>query len=182
MQRTLPEGLVEAAQAGDEVALLQLLVACRPDLNRYARRACEADDIEEAVQDALWLLYRRVGAIRTGAALSGWLFQVVQRLCMRFTRKRAARPQPGVLEVDLAGAASDDDLRLDLVRAVGQLPAAYREILILRDVRGLDTAEVAAMLNISGDAAKSRIHRARGLMRDLLRSGTPVGGYHLKRG
>lgn len=171
MRAALPDGLVDAARAGDESALLHLLVACRPDLTRYARRACESDDIEEAVQDALWLLYRRIGGLRAGAALSAWMFQVVRRLCLRFTRHRVARDRFAAtpLPDNLAGAAAEDGLRLDLVRAIGELPTSYREVLILRDIGGFEASEVAAQLGIGVEAAKSRLHRARGLMREMLR-------------
>src|SRR5260370_42305706 len=56
--------LIAAAQAGSEEALLELLQLCRPQLRRYANRKCASDDVEEAVQDALWLLYRRGGGLR----------------------------------------------------------------------------------------------------------------------
>ncbi len=171
MSAEMPEGLVDAARAGDDRALLQLLVACRPDVTRYARRACESDDVEEAVQDALWLLYRRIGALRAGAALSSWMYQVVRRLCLRFTRRRASRDrfagQP--LTDETVADAADAGLRLDLVRAIGELPAPYRDVLVLRDIRGFEASEAAARLGITVEAAKSRLHRARGLMREMLR-------------
>src|SRR5262247_2691990 len=71
--------LIAAAQAGSEEALLELLECCRPQLRRYANRECASDDVEEAVQDALWLLYRRVGALRMIRAFSAWLFQIIRR-------------------------------------------------------------------------------------------------------
>src|SRR5437773_11557804 len=80
--------LIAAAQGGSEEALLELLCLCRPQLRRYANRQCASDDVEEAVQDALWLLYRRVWALRTIGAFSAWLFQIVRRECLRRARKR----------------------------------------------------------------------------------------------
>jgi DNA-directed RNA polymerase specialized sigma24 family protein len=63
-----------AAQAGDPIALEQLLVQLRPDILRYARRQCHASSaIEDVVQEALLILYRRVGTVRSAAALGAWL-------------------------------------------------------------------------------------------------------------
>jgi DNA-directed RNA polymerase specialized sigma24 family protein len=63
VMNTQADELIVAAQAGSEEALLELLCLCRPQLRRYASSQCASDDIEEAVQDALWVLYRRVGAL-----------------------------------------------------------------------------------------------------------------------
>src|SRR5205809_8042212 len=60
--------LVEAARGGDVAAVERLLVVCQPDLRRFARRACSnGEDAEDAVQIALWQLYRKIGALRAAA-------------------------------------------------------------------------------------------------------------------
>src|SRR5215475_10658491 len=107
--------LIAAAQAGNEEALLELLGRCRPQLRRYANRECASDDVEEAVQDALWLLYRRVGALRMIGALSAWLFQIIRRECLRRARKRHdlvgwSEPEVYTLADD---TQFDEDLRID---------------------------------------------------------------------
>jgi DNA-directed RNA polymerase specialized sigma24 family protein len=76
--------LVEAARMGNPEALERLLIVCQPDLNRFARRACTTgEDAEDAVQLALWQLYRRIGALRAAASLTAWLFRIIQRECRR---------------------------------------------------------------------------------------------------
>lgn len=70
------------------------------------------------------------------------------------------------------------DLRLDLARAIQTLPAAYREVLVLRDIRELSAPEVAAQLGLSLPAVKSRLHRARALVRERLLT----SGYWLQDG
>src|SRR4051794_30811462 len=68
------DDLLLAAQSGDRHALTQLLVALQPDIRRYARRQCHRSSIiEDVVQEALIVVYRRVGTIRSPAALAGWL-------------------------------------------------------------------------------------------------------------
>ena len=167
--------LVEAARRGEHGAVLALLEACQPDLRRFARRTCSTtEDAEDAVQMALWQLYRRVGALRTAAALAGWLFRIVERACLRLFRGRAAtRSLDATDEADRVEAPTVPlDLRIDLARAIESLPAPYRVVLILRDVHECTAPEVAEQLGISVDAVKSRLHRARTMMREqLLASG-----------
>ena len=164
------DGLIAAAQAGSEEALLELLRLCRPQLRRYADRQCASDDVEEAVQDALWLLYRRVGALRTIGAFSSWLFQIVRRECLRRARKRPDLAEWDEREVSAVtdGGRCDEELRIDLMRALSELPQAYREVLILRDITGFSSEETASRLNIPVAAAKSRLHRARQMMRSRI--------------
>lgn len=74
--------LFAAAQAGDRTALERLLAQLQPDIRRYARFQCyPSSSIEDVVQEALIVVYRRVGAVRSPAALGAWLVRVVARLC-----------------------------------------------------------------------------------------------------
>src|SRR4051812_49919056 len=72
-------GLIEAARGGDETALLSLIAAAQPDVRRYAARNCRAADIDDAVQETLLLLYRRVGTLRVGTSFSACLFSGARR-------------------------------------------------------------------------------------------------------
>ncbi|MES1149658.1 MAG: sigma factor, partial [Bradyrhizobium guangdongense] len=72
--------LFEAARLGDQHAIVRLLETAQPDIRRYARAACRSSaDAEDAAQEALWILFRHVGTIRTLLSLSSWLFSVVRR-------------------------------------------------------------------------------------------------------
>ena len=74
--------LFAAAQAGDPVALERMLRELQPDIRRYARRQCHRTTaIEDVVQEALIVLYRRLGNVRDPLAIAGWIFRVVTRLC-----------------------------------------------------------------------------------------------------
>jgi RNA polymerase sigma factor (sigma-70 family) len=162
--------LVDAARGGDTQAIAQLLSQCQPDLKRFARRTCSsAEDAEDAVQAALWQLYRKIGALRTAATFAVWLFRIVERECFRLFRGRgAAQAQEGADVEAVAAPALPLDLRLDLSRAIAALPEAYREVLILRDVDELTAPEVAQQLGLGVDAVKSRLHRARAMVRERL--------------
>lgn len=167
--------LIEAACAGDERALSQLLRACQPDLRRFARRTCSnSEDAEDAVQVALWQLHRKIGTLGTVAAFATWLFRIVERECYRIFKRSAAKaPLSAPLAEELAAPHIPADLRLDLTRAIAALPEAYRVALILRDVEELTAPEVAASLSLSlsVQAVKSRLHRARAMVRESLMSG-----------
>ena len=143
--------LVEAARTGDTQAIAQLLTVCQPDLKRFARRTCSTtEDAEDAVQIALWQLYRKIGALRTAATFAVWLFRIVERECFRLFRGRSAVQTHDGADVEaVAAPALPLDLRLDLSQAIGALPAVYREVLILRDVDELTAPEVALHLGLS---------------------------------
>lgn len=73
-------------------------------------------------------------------------------------------------------AMSQHELRLDLVRAIESLPTSYREVVVLRDFEELTIGEIAAKLNVSRDAVKGRLSRARALLREFLLGPTDDGG------
>jgi len=159
--------LIEAARRGDEQALTRLLAVCQPDLRRYARRNCATEDVEEAVQDALLILYRRVGALRTIATFSGWLFQIVKRACLRRLQRRKTTSFDEEIGSQLRDP-TDMESRLDLSRSIVALPEIYRDVVILRDVKGLSAEEAATEIGTSVEAVKSRLHRGRYLIRQSL--------------
>lgn len=163
--------LLLAAQAGDPGALTRLLTEVRPDIRRFARRQCHRTSVlEDVVQEALIVVYRRVGQVRSPAALAAWLLTVVARLCM-LPALMLSRGVEDIADHDDAGRLASrpkDDLRIDLVRAMASLPAAHREVVLLRDFEELTIREIAARLGLTREATKSRLHRARGLLREYL--------------
>lgn len=171
VRSAVPVALIEAAQAGDLTALEHLLALAQPDVRRYARRTCRtASDIDDAAQEALFLVYRRVGSLRGVASFSGWLFRIVDRVCLRLARRALGLSS----DLDLVDAelgfdsVPDADLRLDLATAIESLPRHYREVLLLRDVHELTIDEIAAQLQATRAATKARLHRARLLVREYL--------------
>ncbi len=82
------EKMFEAAREGNHEFLVFLLITAQPDLRRYAAHACRtSDDVNDAVQEALWIVCRRIGALRAFMSLSGWLFDIARRKCVRFARR-----------------------------------------------------------------------------------------------
>ena len=163
--------LIEAACSGNRLAVEQLLVVCQPDLKRFARRTCAtSEDAEDAVQVALWQLHRKIGALKMVEAFATWLFRIVERECYRLFRRRApdaVASADGELP-EIAAPALPVDLRIDLIAAIAALPPPYRTVLILRDIDELTAPETASQLGISTDAVKSRLHRARAMVREKM--------------
>ncbi len=159
----------QAAQRGDRVALERLLAHSRQDLRRYAEYHCAINDVEDAVQESLFLVARKIGHLRAIEAYASWLFRIVKRECNRLKRGlRRLTLQPSLEEIDGPHYPPPDGLLRDLARTLQAMPAHYREIVLLRDYEGLSIAEIAARLGLHAEAAKARLHRARSLARQLL--------------
>jgi RNA polymerase sigma factor (sigma-70 family) len=162
-------GLIEAARCGDEKALLSLITAAQPDIRRYAARNCRAADIDDAVQETLLLLYRRVGTLRAVTSFSAWIFAVARRACLRLLRMSTGVSDGSADGIDARLAhLAPEDLRIDLSRAIQSLPEHYREAILLRDIEELSIDEIAAVLGLTRESVKARIHRARLMIREYL--------------
>jgi len=162
--------LFEAARLGDPEAIARLLETAQPDIRRYARATCRSSaDAEDATQEALWILFRHVGTIRSLLALSAWLFSVVRRECLRLARKAGLAQVVDEHEAE-AGllARPEAELRLDVAAAFEALPPQYRDVALMRDVKEMTIDEIAVALGASRQAVKARLHRARALMREYL--------------
>jgi RNA polymerase sigma factor (sigma-70 family) len=160
--------LIDTAQAGDTDALGRLLAACQPDARRYARRHCMPSDVDDAVQEALIIVTRRLRSLRIAEAFSGWLFTVVERECRKLARALGRYEPLAEDDANRWATLPSDDLRVDLVAALESLPAHYREVLLLRDFEEMTISEIATRLNEPAGAVKSRLHRARALVREYL--------------
>lgn len=162
--------MLEAARQGDIAALEHLLTACRPDLRRVALTQCaSAVDADDAVQESLLLIYRRIGALRTVAAFPAWTFSIVRRECNRLWRSMR-----GEVELPEAGHpvfayTEHPELRLDLAAAIQSLPEKYREAIILRDFEEFSIGEIADQLLLTREAVKSRIYRGRQMVQEYLK-------------
>ena len=167
----MDEALLEAARGGDKEAILSLLTLAQPDIRRYAAQACHtSDDINDAVQEALWVLYRRIGTLRTVTAFSGWLFAIVRRECWRLARRVLGKPVD-LEEIEnshLFANRPAQELRIDLARAIESLPEHYRAVVLLRDIEELTIDEIANAIGKTRESTKANLHRARLLLREYL--------------
>ncbi len=165
------ERVVSAAQQGDPRAIALLVHGSHAHVQRFARTLCATpEDAEDAAQEALIVLYRRIGTLRATAALASWIFQIVRHECLRRSRiVFRAQVSAGMVEPSAEDAAL---ARLEVERIVdciAQLPPDQRAVLVLRDIQGLSGAATAQTLGLSRAAMKSRLHRAREALRSQLR-------------
>jgi RNA polymerase sigma factor (sigma-70 family) len=165
------EPVVDAARRGDPDAIAALLSGSHGHVRRIARTLCSTpEDAEDAAQEALIVLYRKIGTLRATAALGAWLFRVVRNECLR--RSRVALRRPLATTRDTEPSAEDAALaRLEtrrIVGAIAALPDEQRSVLVLRDIHGLSGAATAQALGLSRAAMKSRLHRGRGALRSEL--------------
>jgi RNA polymerase sigma factor (sigma-70 family) len=174
-QRWPAEQLVLAAQAGDTASIAAVMSASHPHVQRFARSLCSTpEDAEDAAQDALIILFHKVGSLRASGALAAWLFQIVRHECLR--RYRRAPLFTAAPEILNASAEEDVMARLEMERvaaAIAGLSPDLRQALILRDVQGYSGRTVANALGLSLAAMKSRLHRARTTIRAVLDESTP---------
>ena len=104
------------------------------------------------------------------AAISGWLFTIVQRQCLLLAGLLIGAPlDREAIELDRRLAHTPlHDLRIDLAHAIESLPVHYREVVLLRDVEELTINEIAAKLGTTRETVKGRLHRGRALLREYL--------------
>ena len=164
--------LVLAAQRGDLDSISALVSGSYPHVMRFARSLCASPhDAEDAAQEALIILYRKIGMLRATAALGSWMFRIVSNECLRRARTALRLHEP---DADTATECLEDHVlrRLEaeqVAAAIAALPDDLRRVLIMRDVQGLPGRTVANVLGLSTAAMKSRLHRARLAVRAELR-------------
>ena len=167
--------LIYAAQTGDSVSIERLLAVCQADARRYAYKHCQASDVDDAVQESLLVISRKVSGLKAAAAFSSWLFTVIKRECRKLERMMFRHdPLDEDVAEQLLATRTDNALRVDLAHAFESLPAHYLEVVLLRDFEELTIAEIAERLGEPSSAVKSRLHRARELVREYLLG--PVSG------
>jgi RNA polymerase sigma factor (sigma-70 family) len=163
------DNLILAAQTGDAAAISRLLAVCQADARRYAHKHCQASDVDDAVQESLLIVARKVRGLKAAAAFSSWLFTVIKRECRKLARTMFKHePLPDEVAEELLLHRPNDELRIDLANALESLPGHYLEVVLLRDFEELTIAEIAQRLNEQTGAIKSRLHRARELVREYM--------------
>jgi RNA polymerase sigma-70 factor (ECF subfamily) len=139
-------------------------------VRRFARTLCSTpEDAEDAAQEALIVLYRKIGTLRASAALASWVFQIVRNECIRRSRITLRRPTAAVTVEPSAEDAALARMEVErIVQCISALPPEQRAVLVLRDIQGLSGAATAQSLGLSKAAMKSRLHRGREALRERL--------------
>jgi RNA polymerase sigma-70 factor (ECF subfamily) len=176
--------VLRSAVEGSDEALGALVRTYHDRVYRFGRRVCRDHfDADDAVQEAFIKLARRPDIQRDITVLS-WLMTVVRNTCLRMMRgisravprlsERSAEDGFGITEQSPESLFERWQLVNGVHRAIAALPSDYRQVLLLRDIEGLSGEEVATSLQISEAAMKTRLHRARAMMREQLTKQTDL--------
>jgi RNA polymerase sigma-70 factor (ECF subfamily) len=195
------EAIVDRVRGGD-IGLYEILVRRHNQRLYRTIRAILRDelDVEDVMQQAYIDAYAHLDQFRGTAKFSTWLTRIAVNRAIRNGRGRRRGlelvPPAADHELALAHAPAPNpnpehvmygrELRVVLESLIEQLPEAFRVVFVMREVEGLSTAETAECLQINEDTVKTRLHRAKRLLKDRLdRQLGPVSSsvyaFHLSR-
>ncbi|MCC6394044.1 MAG: sigma-70 family RNA polymerase sigma factor [Bryobacterales bacterium] len=192
--RPAPNKEVELARrliAGDESAFEPFVSAFQTKLFQYTYLTCgQREDAEEVAQETLLKVFENLAQLREPEKVRPWVFRIARNVCYMKRRKSIYAPEEEISLDQLMPSFKDDgggrrieiadwkglpdtlamkgELRDMLREAIGDLPDLYRNTLLLRDVEELSTEETAEVLGVSADVVKTRLHRARLMLRQRL--------------
>jgi RNA polymerase sigma-70 factor (ECF subfamily) len=165
--------LVLRCQAGDETAFASLVEQYQPALRYYLRKVlsgvCDADDVLQEV----WLdVFRSIARLVDADAFRGWLYQVARARALKQFRKRCLNFQP-LDEAEATDAGSNNEAftteAVEIVhQAIDLLPAAQREVVVLRYIEGMSYEEIARIVGCQVGTVRSRLHYAKQALRTQL--------------
>jgi RNA polymerase sigma-70 factor, ECF subfamily len=170
--------LVERCRQGDLSAFETIY---RTHSGRLYSVACRMlgnpADAEDLLQDIFLVAHRKLDSFRGESALGTWLYRLATNLCLDYLRSRAAKSgqltdalddEPALADAGSRRLAEQTVTKMDLERALAQLPEGCRSAFVLHDVEGLEHREVAEVLGIAEGTSKSQVHKARLRLRGIL--------------
>lgn len=193
----LDDELMERFQKGDEDAFTLLVRRHeKPLINFIAQFIGDRDSAEDLAQETFIRIFQAAPRYKPGRAqFNTWMYHIASNLCKNELRNRARRERHWVDntvkdsdaedaeaggESLIANAPADATYQPDVVlarkelrdalrKAIAALPEQYREPLVLRDIQGLSYEEISKVLGIRAGTTKSRINRARLILKDKLK-------------
>ena len=189
MQRVIDNdiALVQAAQHGSQLAFAQLVERYERRVYNLARKMMrDPQDAEDILQETFISAYRHLNDFRGDANFSTWLYRIATNASLMKLRSRKTPPlsldEP--INSDEDGAALpreiidwsftpeeallNGEIRAQMDAAIRALPEILRAVFVLRDIEGLSVQETAEVLSISVPNVKTRLHRARLILRESL--------------
>ena len=180
------KALLARIQAGDKAACAECIDIHSPAVYRLALRLMEnEEEAEVVVQDTFFNAFKAIDSFEGRSSLGTWLYRITYNAAMM----RLRRPAPPMLSVDEALSSEtqavvprqlfdwcclpdedfeSDEVRVELERAIREMPESLKSVFVLRELEGLSTAETAETLDISEGAVKVRLHRGRLWLRERL--------------
>jgi RNA polymerase sigma-70 factor, ECF subfamily len=185
LSRVVDAELVRLARKGSASALRLIVRRHNQQLYRVARAIVRNDtEAEDVLQEAYLSAFRHLAQFRADASLATWLTRIVvnkatdrrQRADMmlpldaldKFERPDVTVTPDLAAELDPERTAARSQIRALLERAIDNLPEPFRMVFVMRMVEQLDTKETASALGLREETVKTRLHRAKALMREQL--------------
>ncbi len=176
--RAADSNLVARCAAGEPDAFKELYDAHATRLYNLAyRMAGSAAEAEDLLQEIFLQAFRKLTSYKGESALGTWLYRLATNLCLDRLRSKQGKmdratvgldDERGEAVVPRTRRADSVVQRLDLERAIEQLPASYKAAFLLHDVEGFEHHEVGEMLGIAEGTSKSLVHKARLRIREFL--------------
>jgi RNA polymerase sigma-70 factor, ECF subfamily len=178
--------LVQAAQRGDKRAFAQLVETYERRVYNLARKMMRnPQDAEDVLQETFLSVFRHLDTFRSESSFSTWLFRIAMNASLMKLRGHKEAPisldEPiasdgdGALPREIVDwgitpeqALLNGETRAQMDAAVAELPEILRAVFVLREIEGLNVEETANVLGISVPNVKTRLHRARMLLRESL--------------
>jgi len=187
--------LIRRLQDGDHRAYETLVREFGPRMLCVAQRMLKCpQDAADAVQDAFVSAFRAIASFEGSASLGTWLHRVTVNACLMLIRKRSRKGAASIEELlpqfDETGhhaqpvarwggaleQVETQETRARVRACIDLLPDSYRTVLVMRDIGEMDTQATAAALNTTEGNVKTRLHRARQMLRTLLEKEITGGG------
>jgi RNA polymerase sigma factor (sigma-70 family) len=163
------------AKSGDKQSIGILIKAYDPTMEKFAAKLCaSAEDADDSVQHARLVVAQKLNTFKELSKLSTWLFAIIKNECHRLQKKMFGFSIHGPSEFNWVDG-TDLELQIErkqmldrLARCISQLSPDEIELIILKDVEGRTLVELADHYKLSVPAIKSRLHRSRTELKELL--------------
>ncbi len=179
--------LIKSSKSGD-IKSFEALVAAyeRKAYNIALRIMGNEEDAKDMTQEALIRIYKSISSFKEQSAFSTWMYRIVTNVCLDEVRRRKNNK---TVSVDGGFETEDGEIKLELksdtetpeemyqrkenkeiiIKAINELTEEYKSVIVLRDIQGFSYEEISEILSCSIGTVKSRINRARNLLKDKLR-------------
>lgn len=191
-------GKKEAGSEGDALFERELLPHIDALTTFAYHLTYSEEDAKDLVQETFLKAYRAIQSYVEGTNAKAWLFKILKNAYINQYRKKSRRPAQvdfeefiGYQDKDESNIAEYQDLRSEIFEsllgdevtvAINSLPIDFRTVILLCDVEGFTYEEIAKIIDIPIGTVRSRLHRARNMLKEKLRKYAESQGYHDKRG
>lgn len=181
------QDLIKKAQEGNAEAFEQLIADYEKRILNYCFRMLgNLSDAEDAAQEVFVKVYRFIDSFNGQSSFSTWLYRIASNVCLDLLRKAKRQPKDTVsihqeneegesysiaiedTEPDPYERAQLSEAQRVLKEALNQLSDEHKQVVILRDIEGLSYEEIAEAMGIAPGTVKSRLNRARQVLKKLL--------------